>query len=288
MLKQNTALARRLSKTISSAELDAIYHIPTTGQTNDQTNDQLDLNLSSRRSPRAFASNDRNDPRHNSYYVSKPPNVSQQKKINQSSISSVRNGSGEHTRSSHAHQRSGGSGLTLISQLPPIPGSPYNTDSSAPSTPSSARHSLKRRSSDKSQRREEEVGSVRDSAPFAKSVDSGSYHPSRSPPLSLDAVVGLFAQSQLSPTSSNHSKSMPDGIDNPLLNQDLHTPVTPIDTHPSPSSAVRRHGKEISGPVLNSEAMRIMNPVKKHSEGRPIMVEKLAHPAASVLTLRSG
>ncbi|KZV71130.1 Rho GTPase activation protein [Peniophora sp. CONT] len=48
------------------------------------------------------------------------------------------------------------------------------------------------------------------------------------------------------------------------------------------------HGKEISGPVPNDIATRNLTPVKKRAEGRPIMVERTADAAASIMSIRSG
>lgn len=197
-----------------------------------------------------------------------------------------------------ARSYSAGQGLTLnISQLPPIPASPYSTDASEASTPSSSKASLPltRNDSQRSRRSRNEQQDVTPTRTKQSNNAPSSYHPVRSPPQSLNAAAELFAQSRPSPTPSAHSGAS--GV--PSSNGDSGyfgaskerdgPPSTPITTvHPATPTKVRMHGKEISGPVPNDIATRNLTPVKKRAEGRPIMVERTADATASIMSIRSG
>ncbi|VDB91641.1 unnamed protein product [Peniophora sp. CBMAI 1063] len=282
---QNTALGRRLSKSLSPADMEALSRVASQRSANGKP-----TKSTSRKSHQPGPARD-SPPKHSTSTGSPPPKKYGRDHGVRRSLSS------EQYRAPAGHQPtarsySAGQGLTLnISQLPPIPASPYSTDASEASTPSSSKASLTRNESNRSRRsRNEHQDSntpTRTKQPSAANAPS-SYHPVRSPPQSLNAAAELFAQSRPSPTpsSSTGGDSGYFAVNGKDRDAPPSTPITV--TAPATPIKVRMHGKEISGPVPNDAATMNLTPVKKRAEGKPILVERTADPAASIVSIRSG
>ena len=164
----------------------------------------------------------------------------------------------------------GTSGLGL-GHLPPIPGSPYTTEASAPSTPTaspSQSHSpapapVARKSSTRSTRSRrglESRASEPDSPPRPRSKSSAAYRPARTPPQSLGAAVQLIAHtstptpphSPLSTKTASTESGYASQPDKPPPPASAHAPATP--TTPPKRKGPTVRGKTIGAPILNDGA----------------------------------
>ncbi|KAJ6602191.1 hypothetical protein B0H10DRAFT_2081219 [Mycena sp. CBHHK59/15] len=209
----------------------------------------------------------------------------------------------------------------LSSNLPAIPGSPYNTDaSSSPSsrksmnlTPVNGPSRPKDKGSPNGKPRMNGDATYPDSIPRARSKSSSyvSHRPQQ--PQSLNAAVEMLTSSQ-SESGHSSSKYLPTatgsstGHGNPKL---VIAPSTPSSGKGKPPPSPRRPipatpaagslwnsrsasapsiaGKGISAPILNHAATMDMSPVKNRAAGKPIPVEvRVRSPAQSAQTTTLG
>ncbi|THH14803.1 hypothetical protein EW146_g5582 [Bondarzewia mesenterica] len=300
---QNTALGRRLSKTFNTTSVSDASKRPVNRRSRTNLNERnpSQVQIYSRPSQ----SSTRSSPGQ-----TYPP-AKRQPPMRRSLSSDQYNTVGCSTSQPHSQQPgrswSHGTAGLAVSQLPPIPGSPYATEASAPSTPTSSksRPAVSRKASNHSIRSEKE-----DVAPIkhaeqelpnpVRSKSSASYHPSRSPPQSLSAAVEMLSQKQAqtpphSPmsmktvsTESGYASQLDKAMDEGK-SQAIPPPV-PMPITPTKTKAPRVGGKIISLPILNAEATSNMSPVKRRAAGKPIPVERAVPPTprANVASLSTG
>ncbi|KAI0321217.1 hypothetical protein OF83DRAFT_1168648 [Amylostereum chailletii] len=299
---QNTALGRRLSKS---------FHNPSVAPASD-----IPPHAASGRRPKPALKDRRPATSHNGQAPTRmQPSTSSNGQYKKTAHLPMR-------RSFSSEQYHGLNHLA-VNSLPPIPGSPYTTDASAPPSPTSARSpaaSVHRSGSGKSQRSQRSTRSTRfavdppspstktpngtpprnGDASRSKPPTPTAFRPTRTPPQSLHAAVELLAQSQSTPPSpTSAGMSTPESGYASQAERDspprTMPPPSPLSATPSsgppPVPATPRgprvHGKEISGPTLNQEATMNLSPVKSRSAGKPIPISK--QPVASlVATLRTG
>ncbi|KAJ7594657.1 hypothetical protein C8J56DRAFT_444915 [Mycena floridula] len=181
---------------------------------------------------------------------------------------------------------------SVSQQLPPIPGSPYVTDGSAPPSPTSQTAPLTpvSKGSPVGKSSPHSLSSP-ESSPRARSKSSSyvSHRPAQ--PQSLTAALEILtsaSQSESGHTSTQPSESssrphitisVPSTPTQSKLKRDIPPsprrpiPATPDGTRKRNVSAPMVSGKQISGPILNHAATLNMSPVKHRNLSPPIPVE---------------
>ncbi|TFY56119.1 hypothetical protein EVG20_g9052 [Dentipellis fragilis] len=284
---QNTALGRRLSKTFTTAEAvsasEAIAAASSSPARRPSNGRSRSYAAEQRTSPppaqgRSSQSSSRSGGRIPAS-ASSPANSSAHRKGSQApairrSFSSdqhhtLGHGPAPHAPSSgSARSWSHGAGSLTAGHLPPIPGSPYLSEASEPSSPAQSRKSLSAVSLNRSgSTRSQRPPTPKTSAPSTPIDErprgkNASYLPQRSPPQSLHAAVELLAQTPPSPRSIG-KVSVESGYASAMEKDGEKEKLT------GPKIA----GREISGPVFNTEATMKLSPVKTRAEGKPILVE---------------
>lgn len=215
---------------------------------------------------------------------------------------------------------------TVGSQLTPIPGSPYATDRSVPSSPSSSKKSTASFVNDAngeispSKKKDSPNGKGRPTDSLypsdyngrarSKSSSYTSHRPQQ--PQSLHAALEMISTSHSDsghtsqPRSLNVASSISDssmaygqvhsGEDSPSTHSRSRgkrdfppSPQRPIPSVPQRVPTVG--GKGISSPIMNHAATLELSPVKNRATGQPILVGPIMHPSASNLstaTLNTG
>ncbi|KAF8633637.1 hypothetical protein AX15_001324 [Amanita polypyramis BW_CC] len=176
----------------------------------------------------------------------------------------------------------GGRAHFIDSQLTPIPGSPYVTDQSVSSSPTSQRslRSVNTRKSSENVRdrslniRQSSKSSSPESSPRAHSKVAA-FVPHRSPqPQSLNAAVERLTSSQSESGGDSSQKSLNNSSSRTTLSSSItgDPQFKPPPGKGTTSKVPTLGGKPISAPIMNHAATLELSPVKNRATGKPIPV----------------
>ncbi|KAI0058032.1 hypothetical protein BV25DRAFT_1902420 [Artomyces pyxidatus] len=215
---QNTALGRRLSKSFSTSDASPTQETRPRSSTRERRATD---------SPQRQSQGSRTSPGRSPVQASKKNQQTIRRSFSSDPYQSLGHGAPPHGLPQNGRAWSHGPSTSASTHLPPIPGSPYVTEGSAPPSPTSRKSvsalSLARTSSSHSSRgrgkdRSQENGSMTQtrsshntangrmqrldvngsssSSKLSQQKSTTAYVPTRSPPQSLHAAVELLAQSQ--------------------------------------------------------------------------------------------